>query len=214
MQNKTFMKKQNIFNYKFSLGSSEDNFFVNNTNKDAYDGILFNQNNSLFLSGPAKSGKSCIGELWKNKHKAIKYKNNFEYLITLKRNILIDDFEEHNEEYIFHLINYTQLNKLKILLISKSTLYDIKIQLNDLSSRIKVFDSYFINNPDDEMLFNVLTKLVVDKQFIINSSEVFDYIIKRMSRSYEDLYNLVNKMDTLSLEKKRQLTIPLIKEIL
>ena len=214
MQNKTFMKKQNIFNYKFSSGNSEDNFFVNKTNKDAFDGILFNQSNSLFLSGPAKSGKSCIGELWKSKYKAIKYKNNFEYLITLNSNILIDDFEEHNEEFIFHLINYTQLKKLKILLISKSTLYDIKIKLNDLSSRIKIFDSYFINNPDDEMLFNVLTKLVIDKQFIINSSEIFDYILKRMSRSYEDLYNLVNKMDTLSLEKKRQLTIPLIKEIL
>ena len=41
-----------------------------------------------------------------------------------------------------------------------------------------------------------------------------DYLIKRVNRSYEEIYNLANKMDNLSLEKKRQLTIPLIKEIL
>ena len=64
------------------------------------------------------------------------------------------------------------------------------------------------------MLLNILTKLFIEKQFIINSHEIFNYILKRANRSYEDMFRIVNKLDTLSLEKKRQLTIPLIKEIL
>ena len=64
------------------------------------------------------------------------------------------------------------------------------------------------------MLLNILTKLFVDKQFIINSNDIFEFIIRRANRSYEEIINIVNKLDKLSLEKKRQLTIPLIKEIL
>ncbi len=67
---------------------------------------------------------------------------------------------------------------------------------------------------DDDMLLNILTKLFTEKQFIINSHEIFNFILKRANRSYEEMFNIVQKLDTLSLEKKRQLTIPLIKEII
>ena len=52
------------------------------------------------------------------------------------------------------------------------------------------------------------------QQFIINSNDVFEFILRRVERSYKAIYDIVNKLDVLSLEKKRQLTIPLIKEIL
>ena len=71
-----------------------------------------------------------------------------------------------------------------------------------------------INNPDDEMLLTYLTKLLVDKQFIVNSNDIFEYILRRVDRTYDGIYDIVSKLDVLSLEKKRQLTIPLIKEIL
>ena len=64
------------------------------------------------------------------------------------------------------------------------------------------------------MLLTILTKLLVDKQFIVNSNDIFDYILRRVDRSYNGIYEIVDKLDVLSLEKKRQLTIPLIKEIL
>ena len=61
---------------------------------------------------------------------------------------------------------------------------------------------------------NALTKLFIEKQFIINGEEIFEFIIRRTNRTYADIIYLVQKLDKLSLEKKRQLTIPLIKEIL
>ena len=64
------------------------------------------------------------------------------------------------------------------------------------------------------MLLSILTKLLIDKQFIINSNDIFEYILRRIDRSYQGVYEIVKKLDILSLEKKRQLTIPLIKEIL
>ena len=64
------------------------------------------------------------------------------------------------------------------------------------------------------MLLNILTKLFIDKQFILNSNSIFNYILKRANRSYEEMIKIVEKLDKLTLEKKRQLTIPLIKEIM
>ena len=49
---------------------------------------------------------------------------------------------------------------------------------------------------------------------IINNSEIFSYVLKRINRTYKDIYLLVDKIDKLSLEKKRELTIPLIKELI
>ena len=43
---------------------------------------------------------------------------------------------------------------------------------------------------------------------------IFSYILKRINRTYEDIYLLVEDIDKLSLEEKRELTIPLIKELI
>ena len=59
-----------------------------------------------------------------------------------------------------------------------------------------------------------MTKLFSEKQIIIKNKEIFDFIFRRVHRTYNDIYLFVQKIDQLSLEKKRQLTIPLIKEIL
>ena len=101
-----------------------------------------------------------------------------------------------------------------MLIISDKKINDINFSLIDLSSRLKTFDYLEIKQPNDEMLLTILTKLLIDKQFIINSDDIFEYILRRVDRSYQGINEIVNKLDILSLEKKRQLTIPLIKEIL
>ena len=104
--------------------------------------------------------------------------------------------------------------KIKILVISSLNINEINFTLKDLISRLKSFSLFKIQKPDDDMLLQILTKLFVDKQFVINSNDIFPYILKRANRSYEEMIFIVKKLDSLSLEKKRQLTIPLIKEIL
>ena len=90
--------------------------------------------------------------------------------------------------------------------------YDFKFK--DLHSRLREFFYLEIQEPDDEMCKMLLVKLFYDKQIIIKNNEIFDFIFKRLSRTYLDINIFVQKLDRLSLEKKRQLTIPLIKEII
>jgi len=86
--------------------------------------------------------------------------------------------------------------------------------LKDLVSRLKTFNLLRINLPDDDLIINLIIKLLHDKQIIIKNEEIFHYILKRIERSYEEVFLLIENIDKLSLEKKRELTIPLIKKLL
>ena len=209
------MNKQKFFNFNFLKNNKYSDFYINSTNENAYSGVLNGKSTNCLLIGPKKSGKSSLGIKWLNKNKALQYSDNFDLIIKNKKNVLIDEIKDYlDEEKLFHVINHCQFSNLKILITSEFDINEIKFSLNDLISRLKTFSIYKIYQPDDDMLLNILTKLFLEKQFVINSFEIFQYILKHADRSYEEIINIVEKLDSLSLEKKRQLTIPLIKEIL
>ncbi len=208
------MTKQKSFTYKFDYNSDQFNFFVNETNFYAFNALINNNTKFSFLYGPNKSGKSYLSELWLKKNHAVQLENNYSLFLNNKYNILIDDFLSFDEEKVFHLVNNCILNDISILITSNKKINEIRFEYFDLSSRLKTFSNLEIHNPNDEMLITILTKLLIDRQFIINSNDIFEFILRRVERSYQGINDIVNKLDILSLEKKRQLTIPLIKEIL
>ena len=59
-----------------------------------------------------------------------------------------------------------------------------------------------------------MIKLFNDKQIIVKNTEIFNYIIKRVDRSYQKIFILINKIENLMQKKNKQLTIPLIKELI
>ena len=209
--------EQSYFNYNLKPGLAIDDFFVSNSNRKAYNFILNKNidNKKILLIGPNKSGKTHLGKIWQKNNEAISYENNFEIILDHKNNIFIDDFLDNiNEEQIFHLINHCSINKLTILLTSNKEMFDHNFFLQDLLSRIKTFHVLRIDLPDDDLIINLMIKLLHDKQIIIKSEEIFHYILKRIERSYEEIFLLIENIDKLSLEKKRELTIPLIKKLL
>ena len=208
--------EQKYFNYNLKAHLSIDDYFIGDSNKNSYDHLINNNfSKNFFLNGPNKSGKSHLGLIWKKKFHAISYNNNLKQILDKKSNVLIDNFlKNSSEEDIFHTINHCNLNNLNILIISSVSLFDYEFELKDLSSRLKTFINIKINLPDDQLLMNLMIKLFNDKQIIIKNPEIFNYIIKRVDRSYEKVFILINKIDKLLFEKNKQLTIPLIKELI
>ena len=209
--------EQSYFNYNLKPGLAIDDFFVSTSNKKAYNFILNKKidNQKILLIGPNKSGKTHLGKIWQKNNNAISYENNFEIILNYKKNIFIDDFLKNiNEEQIFHLINHCSINKLTILLTSKKEVFEHNFLLKDLVSRLKTFNLLRIDLPDDDLIINLIIKLLHDKQIIIKNEEIFHYILKRIERSYEEVFLLIENIDKLSLKKKRELTIPLIKKLL
>jgi len=209
--------EQSYFNYNLKPGLAIDDFFVSTSNKKAYNFILNKKidNQKILLIGPNKSGKTHLGKIWQKNNNAVSYENNFEIILNYKKNIFIDDFLKNiNEEQIFHLINHCSINKLTILLTSKKEVFEHNFLLKDLVSRLKTFNLLRIDLPDDDLIINLIIKLLHDKQIIIKNEEIFHYILKRIERSYEEVFLLIENIDKLSLKKKRELTIPLIKKLL
>ena len=61
--------EQYFFNYDLKPNLTLDDFFIGNSNINAFD-ILINkdiENNNLFLLGPNKSGKTHLSQIWKKK---------------------------------------------------------------------------------------------------------------------------------------------------
>ena len=210
------MNEQFFFDFKSNSLLDINNFFVNKTNSKAFS--LISNNNfleNIILVGPSKSGKSHLANIWKNNKNALIFNNNIDEIILQNKNVLIENlFYDLDEEIIFYLINHCLSNKLNVLVTSDIDLYEYNFKVSDLLSRLKVFNYVSINKPDEEILINVLTKLLMEKQFIIKNIDIFEFLLKRVNRTYEDIYNLVNKMDKLSLEKNKKLTIPLIRELI
>ena len=208
--------EQKYFNYNLKAHLSIDDYFIGDSNKDSYDHLINNNfSKNFFLNGPDKSGKSHLGLIWKKKFHAMSYNNNLNQILDNKLNVLVDNFLINtNEEDIFHVINHCNLNNLNILIISNVALFDYAFKLEDLSSRLKTFTNIKINLPDDLLLMNLMIKLLNDKQIIVKNPEIFNYIIKRVDRSYEKVFILIDKIDKLLFEKNKQLTIPLIKELI
>ncbi len=210
------MTHQDYFNYNLKEIRDSSNFFVNSTNLDSYNIVIKNNTiKNIFLKAPNKSGKSHLINMWLKNNNAILYKSNLSEILDLKKNVAIDNlFLKINEENIFHIINHCKNENLKIFITSNLDINEYNFKLSDLKSRLKTFYHVSILNPDDEMVKIILTKLLHEKQFIIKNPEIFDFLVKRIERSYQSIYNIVKSLDKFSLQEKRQLTIPLIKEIL
>ena len=212
------MNQQKIFNFKIKQNFDNDDFFVSKSNELAHK-VLLNLTKPekyIHLKGPLKSGKTHLGLLWKKINNAIFFNyNDYDLIMSQKKNVFIDNFiYKIDEEKLFYLINHCYNNNLKILITSELSLLDYQFKLNDLLSRLKSFYFVEILDPNDELIINLLVKLLYDRQIKINNDEIFSFIIKRINRTYLDIYNFVDKVDKLSLSQKRQITIPLIKELL
>ena len=209
--------KQKIFDYKIKPKYNIEDFYVTNANIEAYNFIINiddNLINNIIIYGPNKSGKTHLGNIWSKINKAIIYNKN-KNIFNIKNNIFIDDYDKNtSEEDLFHLINHCSINNLKLLLTTNKHINEQIFNLPDLSSRIKSFVSIEIKMPDDELIVNLINKLLSDKQIIVNNPEIFPYILKRINRTYEDIYVLVKKLDQFSLEKKKEINISLIRELI
>ena len=209
--------EQSYFKYNLKSHSNIDDFFVGKSNINAFNMLIKNKlnNNNFLLIGPSKSGKTHLSSIWKKKYSAIYYDNNLDIILKQDCNVLIEDiFKNINEENIFHIINHCNNKKNNILITTSVSLNNHIFKFKDLSSRLKTFLNIKIDLPDDELLINLMLKLFHDKQIIVKNPEIFNYIIKRIDRSYENVFNLINKIDILLMKKNKQLTIPLIKELI
>ena len=115
---------------------------------------------------------------------------------------------------IFNLYNeLNEADKSKIIFLSDKSLNSIEFNLKDLQSRISSISAMSFAELDDQEK-RILMELIFNKRGISIDNSVLSYALERSSRNLENIINLVQKIDEYSLSKKRNITVPLLKEIL
>ena len=134
--------------------------------------------------------------------------------IKIFENIILEDLNENvDEKLIYSLLNVIELDNKYIIITSLDPIVDINFSLIDLKSRAKSFLLQNIEKPDDELMFALILKNLSDRQILIDK-KLINFIIKRIERSYRNIFDFIYKLDELSLKKKKSIDFKIIKEVL
>ena len=214
--------KQLLFKFKNLKNYNTDDFFVSKSNFFAFNLVLNWPNwgkNILNIYGEKYSGKSHLSVIFQNKFGANKIyaknlNDNFLTQFKTHQNLIIENFDENiDEKNMYSLINIVDRDNKFILINSTTPINQMNIKLKDLISRLNNCIFAKIDNPDDDLIYAILIKNFSDKQLQIKKNYI-EYIIKNIDRSYEKIYEFINKIDQTSLKKKRPIDLKIIKEVL
>ena len=214
------MKDQIVFKFPDKSFYYEEDFCVGENNYEAYKLIKEWPNWSfkgINVYGPKKSGKSYLTKIFSDKTKSKIFdsrninKNNLE-LILFQNVLIIEDIDFFSDEVLFQTILNDFISKNKfIYLTSNKSSGSIRFKLKDLISRLSSLVAVAITNPSDELFYQILTKMLSDKQINITKKEV-DFILKNIERSYEAASKFVKNLDELSLLYKKKINTKIINQ--
>ena len=213
---------QLIFKFPFKTNYFEEDFYVSENNFEAYKLIeSWPKWSSRFINifGPSGCGKTHLANIFNKKFNsffisASELNNNILSSIKAKECLIIDDCKNNVEEKLFYsVLNQAHLSNQYIIVNSTKPIQSFEVKLNDLKSRLKSFVNIGIDLPTDELIKVIISKNFSDKQVKIESKSL-EYIIKNIDRSYEAIFDLINKLDDFSLSTGKSININLIKKAL
>ena len=214
---------QLIFKFPFSKKYYEQDFFVSSNNFSAYRLIESWPNwpgKWLNIFGHTGSGKTHLAKILEkkiDKIKLIEAKNvNNETLQDLNSLdcLIIDSFDNNiDEKLLYSIFNQSKQLENYILINSINSIKDLKINLEDLKSRVSSFLFIGIELPTDDLLKVIISKTLSDNQININP-KLLDFIINNVERSYEKMFKFLKDLDELSLSTGKSININLIKKVL
>ena len=114
---------------------------------------------------------------------------------------------------LFNLINACLLKDCKIFISSRVTAKQLEINLVDLKSRLLAFPAFELPEINEDEKIKALKEASSRKGWELEDN-VLSYILTHTSRNLSDLMSLMNELDTFSLEKKRKVSIALVRELI
>jgi hypothetical protein len=186
--------------FDWPVADRDEDFLLSEANRQAFDHLkrwtLWPVAATL-ITGPRKSGRSLLAGIFARK--------------TGGR--LFDDAERHDEEALFHAWNQAQETRRPLLMVADAPPPAWQIALPDLRSRIAATPQIAIGPPDDDLITNLILKLLGDRG-IAAPPEVAEFIVPRIERSYVAVQQVVDSLDRALLSGHGRMTVPLARRAL
>lgn len=193
---------QTSFTFEPNHDYSPENFLISASNQAAYDLVKAYPWDYLGLNiyGPKASGKTYLANILSR--------------VSNGNALIIEDIDaNYNETELFHTLNLAREQQQKILLTSLTPLAKIGFKLPDLVSRVSALNAVEITTPDNQLFYVLFARLFAARQLKV-SDDVINYLVTRVERSFKAAHDAVEKIDKLSLDQKRNITIPLVKNVI
>lgn len=152
---------------------------------------------TMILTGPRKSGRSLFGRLFAGRGDTV----------------LIDDAEAREETEVFHAWNEAQARRRPLLLVADAAPPLWVVTLPDLRSRLSATPVVAFGDPDEDLIAQLIAQLL-ERRGIAATPELIAYLAPRVERSHHAVIALVDRLDAVSLSRRRPVTVPLAREIL
>tara|TARA_R110000868_G_scaffold190862_1_gene434740 strand:- start:45318 stop:45974 length:657 start_codon:yes stop_codon:yes gene_type:complete len=213
-------QQQILLSFPQRTDFSPENFLVLPTNNHAY--MLAGQfpamaGDVLAIYGEQGVGKSHLFAMTVNRTQA-KVLKKADLKLPLNLSFMhyaidgADDLSASEQEALFHMFNNVKSSGGSLLIMSRQAVAKMDI-LPDLKSRLLTAPQIEIQSPKDAHLEVFLVKYASDRQIFLEP-KVAGYILKNCERNVSHIESIVQALDELSLEQKRKITVPLVKQVL
>ena len=177
---------------------------------------------ALVIHGPPACGKSHLLHIWGDQSGAAVatpdtvLRSEPPSLVAGQAAIAIDDAENltgtAGEQTLLHVYNLLAERGGHLILAARRPASAWPLKLADLSSRLRAAPSVAVGEPDDQLLADVIIKLLKDRQLDIGD-DVVRYAVLRMERSFDAAGRLAAALDAASLAARRPISVPLAKTV-
>ena len=220
--------RQLIFPFSIDKKSSLSKFFVPLGSESLVKALSNKDGDDIVITGKKGFGKSYLLQSMCNDHssdsvcvsyiplrEAIKLQPELLDGLESLDLVCIDDLEKiaSNKEWqvaCFNLINHCSESGCRLIFSCMEGEDDF---FPDLLSRLKKMTNYKINPTPDSQLADALKFIASNLRIPIKDREI-NFLLNTCSRDLPKLIVSLKEIDSLSMESKRKITIPLIKELL
>ena len=167
---------------------------------------------ALLIVGPEKSGKSHLGAIFASRTGGRVLGPGQLHSRLRLPTLVIDNLGPGvDEEGLFHLINWTREQRIGLVLLSRLPVKSWGLEVPDLSSRLLALPVAEIAQPDDPLMAALLVKQFRDRGLDV-PPDVIDFLMLRLERDYARIHAVVEAIDLTALEKRRPVTVPLVRQ--
>ncbi len=213
---------QLTFDLPIRTAYGREDFFVSDSNEHAVklmDAWPDWPSGVVCLTGPEGSGKTHLAKVWQQRSGA-----RIQQVVDLNETIIPDLCEKSavcledcdtpsDETAFFHLLNYVNENNTSLLLTARTPPNRWGVSLPDLKTRLSLVHVASLNLPDERLLLGVVSKHFSDRQIKVNK-EILIYIINRIERNFDNVIDIVDRLDKTALVRRKPINLALVKEIL
>ena len=206
------------------------NNFVNGKNRQVveflYQLLNYKSSSIVYIYGPKSCGKThllqgctfaALERDLKTVYIDLLQEVPAQIFVGLEENDLIcidniDSLDKNQQHELFNLYNLSRTYNFKLIVSGVLPTNELML-LKDLKTRLSLATIFSMTAPDDDIKKEIIQKQVKDRNLIIDPN-IYDYLFKHYSRDLERLLSFINKLEEVSLQKKNNITIPLIKRVI